>query len=96
MALRLLEEKEKFSLDDVIGLKFNTRMLLADRVKPALRVLGEWDNRVAADSRGGVLFQRFWDTYSQGRAALFANHQLRPIWFSEDEIKAHLEREYHP
>jgi len=67
----------------VIRLKFNTRMLLADRVKPALvqairelsdpsaelrRALGvleSWDNGVSAESRGAVLFQRFWDTYRQ-------------------------------
>ncbi len=89
MALEMIESRGKFSLDDVIKLKFNTRMLLADRVKPALteairasaspsadllqglKVLEAWDNRVAADSRGAVLFQRFWDTYSQGRAEPF-------------------------
>ena len=26
----------------------------------------------------------------------FAGHKLRPVWFSEAEIKAHLEREYKP
>ncbi len=83
MALEMLESQEKFSLEDVVRLKFNTRMLLADRVKPALleaargtvpasedlrsgaRILEAWDNRVSADSRGAVLFQRFWDTYAQ-------------------------------
>src|SRR5262249_52422370 len=82
MSLAMLESQEKFSLEDVMRLKFNPRMLLADRVKPALvqalkavrepspdlqsglKVLEAWDNRTAADSRGGVLFQRFWDTYS--------------------------------
>jgi acyl-homoserine-lactone acylase len=82
MSLAMLEGQEKFSLDDVMRLKFNPRMLLADRVKPALvgaikearepspdlrsglAALEVWDNRTAADSRGGVLFQRFWDTYS--------------------------------
>lgn len=83
MALEMLESQEKYSLEDVIRLKFNTRMLLADRVKPALlqairglkdrsaelkralEVLESWDNRVSADRRGAVLFQRFWDTYRQ-------------------------------
>ena len=36
MALEMLESQDKFSLEDVIRLKFNTKMLLADRVKPAL------------------------------------------------------------
>lgn len=81
IALEMLESRERFSLDDAVALKFETRMLLADCVKPALvaalgsapalseelaaglRALRSWDNRVAAESRGAVLFQRFWDTY---------------------------------
>jgi acyl-homoserine-lactone acylase len=81
MSLAMLEGQDRFSLEDVMRLKFNPRMLLADRVKPALvqalkdvrepsddlrsglSVLEAWDNNTAADSRGGVLFQRFWDTY---------------------------------
>lgn len=90
MALAMLESQEKFSLEDVIRLKFNTRMLLADRVKPALlqalqnapqpsadlwsgmKVLEAWDNCVSATSKGAVLFKRFWDTYSQARLQPFA------------------------
>jgi acyl-homoserine-lactone acylase len=90
MSLAMLEGQEKFSLDDVMRLKFNPRMLLADRVKPALvqavkeardhsadlqsglKVLQAWDNRTAADSRGGVLFQRFWETYSRAVKQPFA------------------------
>ncbi len=82
MSLEMLEGQDKFSLQDVMRLKFNPKMLLADRVKPdlikaikavdnpsedlkrGLAVIVAWDNRTAADSRGGVLFQRFWDTYS--------------------------------
>jgi len=82
MALAMLGGKEKYSLEDIPDLKFNTRMLLADRVKPdlieaikgveepsaalrsGLAVLQSWDNRVSAGSRGAVLFQRFWDTYA--------------------------------
>jgi acyl-homoserine-lactone acylase len=90
MSLAMLEGQEKFSLEDVMRLKFNPRMLLADRVKPGLvqaikdarnpsadlqsglKVLEAWDNRTAADSRGGVLFQRFWDTYSRAVKQPFA------------------------
>jgi acyl-homoserine-lactone acylase len=82
-ALEMLNGQEKFSLEDVIRLKFNTKMLLADRVKPALvqalretktlsadqrrglKIMEDWDNRVSAGSRGGVLFARFWDMYSR-------------------------------
>ncbi len=90
MALEMLNGHEKFSLQDVIRLKFNTKMLLADRVKPALlqalrevkepsadlvrglKALETWDNHVSADSKGGVLFQRFWDTYSQANTQPFS------------------------
>ncbi len=81
ISLEMLEGQDKFSLQDVMRLKFNTKMLLADRVKPdlikaikqtqnppedlkrGLAVIEAWDNRTSAESRGGVLFQRFWDTY---------------------------------
>ena len=83
LAIEMLESQEKFSREDVIRLKYGTRMLLADRVKPDLltavktssvgdaeaandgaSILQAWDNRVSADSKGAVLFQRFWDLYS--------------------------------
>ncbi len=85
MSLEMLESKAKFSFEDVRRLKYNTIMLLADRVKPdliqaikgalkavpkpseelaqALFMLELWDNSTSDDSRGGPLFQRFWDTY---------------------------------
>jgi acyl-homoserine-lactone acylase len=90
MSLEMLESQQKFSLQDVMRLKFNPKMLLADRLKPdlikainqtpqpsedlkrGLVVLEAWDNRTAADSRGGVLFQRFWDTYSSAVKQPFA------------------------
>jgi len=90
-ALEMLESREKFSFEDVIRCKYNTKMLLADRVKPALlqaigkagnsisadlqaglAALQAWDNHVNSDSRGAVLFQRFWDTYSQAQPQPFA------------------------
>jgi acyl-homoserine-lactone acylase len=82
MSLEMLEGQQKFSLDDVKRLKYNPKMLLADRVKPdlikaiksapnqsqdlkrGLAVMEAWDNTVARDSRGGVLFRRFWDSYA--------------------------------
>lgn len=82
LAIDLLEEKARYSVPDVIDLKYSTRMLLAERVKrgvvEAVRaaenateeagagadVLEAWDERVAAASRGAVLFQRFWDLYA--------------------------------
>jgi len=81
LALDMIEARERFSVEDLKRLKYDTRLLLAERVKPALlaaidaqtapseeiaearRVLGAWDNRASAASRGAVLFQRFWDAY---------------------------------
>ena len=34
--------------------------------------------------------------HSRDQIRLFADHQLRPVWFSEDAIAAHLERRYRP
>ena len=82
LALDLLERQSRFSVQDVIALKYNTRMLLAERVRDALidavqsrtdasgearagaEALASWDGRVAAGSEGAVLFQRFWDGYT--------------------------------
>ncbi len=82
LALDLLGRQQRFSPEDVIRLKFSTRMLLAERVKPdllaalralqapsddarrALQLLEQWNDQVAADSRGALVFQRFWDSYS--------------------------------
>jgi acyl-homoserine-lactone acylase len=81
LALDMIEAREKFTVDDLKRLKYDTRLLLAERVKPALiaalaaaaplsddlaearRLLDAWDSRASADSRGAVLFQRFWYTY---------------------------------
>lgn len=90
LALDLLEQKPSYSVQDVIDIKYSTRLLLAERVKAdviaAVRgtadapedaragadALEGWDNRVAADSRGAVLFQRFWDLYSRAVRSPFA------------------------
>jgi acyl-homoserine-lactone acylase len=90
LAVRMLEDRRRFSADDVMGLKFDTRVLLASRVKPALiealraaaelsaeakaglATLEGWDDRASAASRGAALFFRFWDTYSRDTRAPFA------------------------
>jgi acyl-homoserine-lactone acylase len=82
LALDLIERQSKFAVQDVIALKYNTRLLLAERVRQPLieavraspissaeahagaDALEAWDGRTAADSKGAVLFQRFWDLYS--------------------------------
>jgi acyl-homoserine-lactone acylase len=90
LALDMLEAKERFSIQDVVDLKYSTRMLLAERVKRAVidavradpeapddsragaEVLETWDDRASAESRGAVLFQRFWDGYSAAVRPPFA------------------------
>jgi acyl-homoserine-lactone acylase len=34
--------------------------------------------------------------HSRDQIGLFANHELRPVWFTEEAIAAHLERRYRP
>jgi len=82
LALDMIEGRERFSVDDVIRLKYNTRMLLAERIKRGVidavtafaeapqeardgaAALETWDDRVAAESRGAVLFEKFWENYA--------------------------------
>jgi acyl-homoserine-lactone acylase len=77
----LTKAPKNLTLEDVIRLKHSYRMLLADRVKPdllaairaagdtalseAARVLSEWGNTAAHESRGGVLFEAWWRRYQQ-------------------------------
>lgn len=90
LALDMIERQQNFSVADVIRLKYDTRMLLAERVKRAVvdavrsrsdapeearagaDALEAWDDRVSANSRGAVLFQRFWDLYFAAVRSPFA------------------------
>jgi acyl-homoserine-lactone acylase len=79
--LALIGGREKFSLEDVVRLKHSYRALAADRTKaeliaaarptasPAmdsvLDLLSRWDNTVAPESRGSVVFEAFWARYLQ-------------------------------
>ncbi|MBE3098562.1 MAG: penicillin acylase family protein, partial [Planctomycetes bacterium] len=91
-SLALLDRQEKFSLEDIVRLKFDTTLLIAERVKPALldaarreprpsddlqrgvRLMEAWNNHADADSRGTLLFTRFWQIYTQ------AGEQARPVF----------------
>ena len=108
VALLELERREKFTVDDVRRLKFDTQVLLAHRVLPELfaaanvasgvsrdgqpavltddvrqgiALLRAWDRRMQADSRGAVLFITFWNLYDQGRPQPFrvAWDEARPV-----------------
>lgn len=90
LALELMDQQKQVSVEDVIRLKFGTRMLVAERVLPdlleALRhverpsdeilagiiTLESWDHQVSAQSRGAVLFKRFWNTYREAVPQAFA------------------------
>jgi acyl-homoserine-lactone acylase len=80
-AVAIVHNDKKFSLEDVVRVKRNYRMLLADRVKaellraaraakvdslaPAIALLTKWDNNAAATSRGAVLFETWFRHYGQ-------------------------------
>jgi acyl-homoserine-lactone acylase len=90
LALDLLDGASHLTVPDVIRLKYNTRMLLADRVRRPLvdaatafdgvsddlragvAALEAWDGTVSARSEGAVLFQQFWDGYAAAVPQPFA------------------------
>lgn len=60
----------------------------------------EWDGGGAVRSRSihqfGSASTRPRSPHFADQAPLFAQHQLKPVWMDEAEIRAHLEREYRP
>ena len=54
LALDLLESKEKFSVDDVIDVKYSTRMLLAERVKRDVIAAVREDPEAPEEARAGA------------------------------------------
>ncbi|MDC8758490.1 penicillin acylase family protein [Janthinobacterium fluminis] len=83
--IELIEQTARFTLDDLVAAKHDTRALLADRVLPDLlaaagasgnaeavragRVLEQWDRRTESASRGALLF-RNWVSAMGGSHAL--------------------------
>lgn len=76
----LIHNENIFTLEEVVELKHNMKMLLADRVKDdlveavrntnpvgeiaeAIALIEEWDNTTARHSRGGVLFETWWNRF---------------------------------
>lgn len=94
-SLELVHGGRQFSLEEIRDLKFSPRMLLAERIKDdlaslpglsgdasaAARVLKDWDGTVAADSAGGVLFERWWSHYAHNGSRDFSKPVL-PDTFS--------------
>jgi acyl-homoserine-lactone acylase len=80
LALELVTDDDKLTLEEVVDLKHSMRMPLADRVKDdlivavrssdpepdlrrAIQVIDNWDNTVAAESRGAELFRAWFELY---------------------------------
>lgn len=63
LALDLLEGQAAFSLEDVIRLKYNTRMLLAERVKRPLIDAVRAQSDASADARAGADVLEAWDNH---------------------------------
>jgi acyl-homoserine-lactone acylase len=86
-SLRAMHAKPAYTLDDLLAMKNDTHWPLADRLKsdliglaaedatgalmPAAQVLREWNNGASADSRGGVLFSRWWDLYQKSAKPVY-------------------------
>lgn len=82
---RQLLSQPKFSFEELVRAKFSTRMLMADRLLPELlaqvnerseeqlidaaKVLREWDRSSDRNSRGAVLFVKWWQEYTKRMAA---------------------------
>lgn len=100
LALELIGERDRFTLEELIEQKNSTRMLLADRVKDdllnalaasggdgemaeAAERLRRWDNTASIESRASVLFETWWDRYTErtGRRGLPTEHD--PAVFRE-------------
>lgn len=87
-SIELLRGSLRLTLDEMVHLKHSTVMELADRVLPdlleavrrhgnresraAAQVLEKWDRTADADSRGGVLFQTWFETLARQSRQPFA------------------------
>jgi acyl-homoserine-lactone acylase len=92
-SLEVLSKERSMTLDKLMDYKYNSTLVIAERVKPdlitALRQKGEqwgsaadllehWDNTVQANSRGAVLFLAWWEEY--------ANSLERPFKIPFDHV----------
>lgn len=82
--IELIEQTPRFTLDDLVTAKHDTRSLLADRILPdlvaaglasgddaavrAAQVLDKWDRKTDAESRGAFLFSLWLNAMSESHA----------------------------
>lgn len=87
-AVRMLMQDDSISFDELVAIKHDTRMELADRLlddlfaavaassneaaKEAAQVLSDWDRRADNDSRGAVLFQEWAHRALRSGSPIFA------------------------
>lgn len=98
LSLQMVDNDRWFSLEDVRDMKFNPRMLVADRVKgdlleilkadgsaefaESIALLEKWNNTGEAESRGSVLFATWWDDYA-GSYPNFKSDAFAEDWTTE-------------
>jgi len=63
LALDLLESKERFSVQDVIDVKYSTRLLLAERVKRDVIAAVREDSEAPDEARAGADVLETWDDH---------------------------------
>ena len=68
LALEMLESKPKFSLDEVKQMKFNTKMLVADRLKPDLIKAIKAVSNPTEDLLKGLAVIEAWDNTASANA----------------------------
>jgi acyl-homoserine-lactone acylase len=93
-SLQLVTSRPKVSLEDVVRMKHDPAMLLADRVRSdlvaavratnpqgevadAIALIEHWDGTVAAESRGGTLFEAWFRHYLAADTARGADRWAR-------------------
>ena len=72
LALEMLESQAKFSINDVIRLKFNTKILMADRLKPDLLQAIKALQNPSQDLQNGLRILEAWDntTSAESRGSI--------------------------
>jgi hypothetical protein len=50
----------------------------SEEIRSGLKVMEDWDNHVSAESRGGVLFERFWQQYTNTIGRVRVAFRKRP------------------
>lgn len=101
MSVKLLSEGPKFSFEQFIARKHETRSLMADRMIPALvqaaqgnddpdirmaiDMLKGWDHRNTADSRVALLFETWASIFSPNNFTSQANYAVK--WTIDDPLQ---------